>query len=115
MPDPLGEYSQRAAARQHQLERLRVLDARIANARLAIVAAAIVVFVASFRFHLVSPWWLTAPAALFIAVAVWHDRVLRAKRAAGVALAFYNQRIARLEDRWMGTGNSGDRYVDEHH
>ena len=31
------------------------------------------------------------------------------------AIAFYDRGLARIEDRWIGTGEPGDRFADDHH
>lgn len=108
-------YQDRLAARQREHERLARADARLAFARLAAVGATILLAVLSFKFALLSPWWLILPVLAFLSLAVRHDRVLRAKRAMASACVFYEHGLARMEDRWIGTGNKGERFVDEHH
>lgn len=115
MHNPLTAYRERLAARQREHERLGRLDARIAYVRLATVGLTIVIAVLSFKLALLSRWWLPGPVLMFLLAAIWHDRVLRAKRAAAKACLFYAHRIARVEDRWIGTGSQGQRFVDEHH
>ena len=44
-----------------------------------------------------------------------HDRVIRARDAAARAITFYARGLARIEDRWIGTGEPGDRFRDERH
>ena len=108
-------YQERLAARQREHERLARVDARLAFARLGAVGLTILTAVLSFGFDLLSPWSLSLPVLAFLALAVRHDRVLRAKRAAAMACVFYEHGIARIEDRWIGNGNKGERFVDEHH
>src|SRR4029453_13638133 len=68
-----------------------------------------------FKLAWLSPWWFVVPAFIFLFLAVWHDRVLRAKSAMASAVVFYHHGIARIEDRWTGTGRKGERFIDEHH
>jgi hypothetical protein len=112
---PMHPYQERLAARQRELGRLERADARLAFARLGAVGLTILVAVLSFRFELLSAWSLVLPVLAFLALAIRHDRVLRAKRAAATACVFYEHGIARMEDRWIGNGNKGERFVDEHH
>ena len=58
----------------------------------------------AFRSHWISRWWLAVPAVAFVVVAVYHSRVLRARRRALRAVAVYQRGLARIEDRWMGGG-----------
>ena len=62
-----------------------------------------------------APWWLAAPAAAFLALVVWHDRVLRARKRAAAAMAFYDHGLARIEDRWAGLGSTGEAFHDNRH
>ena len=52
---------------------------------------------------------------LFIWLVRRHDRVIRARDAAIRGIAFYERGLARLEDRWVGTGEPGDRFRDDDH
>jgi hypothetical protein len=53
------------------------------------------------------------------AVFVWlvrrHAQVLRARETVLRGIAFYDRGLARLEDRWAGTGEPGDRFRDDRH
>jgi hypothetical protein len=62
-----------------------------------------------------SPWWLLVPVAAFIAIAAYHSRILRRRDLAQRAVAFYQNGLARIEDRWTGIGETGDRFADPHH
>ena len=56
-----------------------------------------------------------APAAGFLALVVFHERVLRRRQIAERAVRYYERGIARLEDRWAGTGEPGERFRDSKH
>jgi hypothetical protein len=60
-------------------------------------------------------WTLPFSVAVFVALIVWHERVLTRSRAEARAAAFYEQGIARLEGRWAGAGATGDRFRDASH
>lgn len=70
---------------------------------------------ASLRGHYLSPWWLDVPVAAFAGFASYHSRVLRALELAQRAAAFYEKGLARMEDRWAGIGETGERFNDPHH
>jgi hypothetical protein len=59
--------------------------------------------------------FLLAPVAVFIALAVLHEKVLQSIRYRGRAIGFYERGLARIEDRWAGTGETGDRFLDPAH
>jgi MutS domain V len=58
---------------------------------------------------------LLIPVVIFVPLAVGHDRVLRAIRERKRVIEFYERGIARLQDRWAGTGDTGDRFLDLAH
>ena len=95
-------------------DQCRRLDARLAGARLVVFAAAVIAGALAWLAG-TSAWWLAAPAVAFLALAVWHDRVLRARDRAAAAIAFYEHGLARIEDRWAGLGSTGEAFHDERH
>ena len=55
------------------------------------------------------------PVVLYIVLAVFHDKLLRRFRAHIRAIDFYQRGLDRLEDRWAGKGETGDRFFDPAH
>ena len=113
-PSTLNEYRERRETRAREQARLSRLDARISYARLAAVGGfaltAWLVLGAS-----ATAWLFVIPVAAFVALAVWHDRILRALDRAIRAIAFYEHGIARIEDRWQDLGVPGTRFLSEDH
>ena len=99
-------------ARLSELERRHV---HIGNMRLALFTAAIVAGFLALRSRLFSPWWLVLPLAGFIGLVAYHSRVLRARTLAERAIHVYRNGLARLADKWAGTGALGHEYEDPHH
>jgi len=62
-----------------------------------------------------SLWWLAIPIGAFLLVVVWHGRIRRRATLSQRAAEFHRSGIARLEDRWEGTGQQGERFNDPHH
>ena len=112
--DPLGEYTRRLDLRRGEDQRLGVADARLAYARLAVFGAGLAVLLLAVR-HQASPWLLLVPVAVFGVLLHLHERVLRARTAAQRAISSYERGIGRIEDRWAGTGETGERFNDDHH
>jgi hypothetical protein len=108
------EYRGRLAARRAAHDTLSVTDARLSHTRLATFASVVLLALFAWRSGL-SPWWLLAPAVIFAWLVRRHDQVLRARDAASRGIAFYERGLRRLEDRWAGTGEPGDRFRDDHH
>ena len=60
-------------------------------------------------------WLLLIPVALFVVLVVVHDRVIRRLGKFVRVTEFYSRGMARLENQWMGTGETGDRFFDAAH
>jgi hypothetical protein len=112
---PSEEYRQRLQARESRGAHYEAIHIRLGNIRLVLFVSAAVIAWEAFHAHRFSAWWLAVPVAAFIAVAVFHSRILRARDLARRAIAFYNAGLARIEDRWAGTGQTGERFADPHH
>ena len=112
---PRSEYQRRQTARQAEVQRHQRWEGLAGSARvLAFLAFATLVYAAVKA----GPWlvaWLFLPLAAFVAAVAWHRRVLRALTRAERATDYYATALARLNDRWMGTGPSGDRYARAEH
>jgi hypothetical protein len=113
-PTAQEEYDARLNARRATRDALTAADAQYANARLAAFFVAVLVLILAWRAG-VSLWWLLVPLTAFASLARSHARVLRAREMAARAIAFYERGLARLEDRWIGGGEPGDRFRDDDH
>ena len=60
-------------------------------------------------------WLLPLPAVVFVALLVYHEKVVRSLACETRAIAYYECGIARLEDRWAGHGETGERFRDPAH
>jgi hypothetical protein len=109
------EYEQRLQARESRVVHYEKVHIQLGNLRLVLVVIAVAIGWASLHKHMVSLAWLLAPAALFIGVTAYHSRILRARDLAQRAVSFYRNGLARIADRWPGTGQTGERFDDPHH
>src|SRR5687767_11817913 len=101
-------YSEKLAARQQEAsERLR-RERAISLARLIAIAAAIVIAFFNVAIAVV-------PLAAFVALVIWHDRVIRARKHVEHSAAFYERGLARIDGTWAGRGDSGSDFADDHH
>ncbi|MCC6153880.1 MAG: DNA mismatch repair protein MutS, partial [Candidatus Hydrogenedentes bacterium] len=55
-----------------------------------------------------SIYWTAVPIVAFVALAISHDRTIRGLKRARLAIAHYERCIARVQDKWSGTGRSGE-------
>jgi MutS domain V/MutS domain III len=105
-------YRERLEARRVAVARGEVLHGRISWARLGLLFTGIAL-VAALRTS--GAPWLVIPILIFIPLAFYHGQVLNRRDRAMRAAMFYERGLARLEGRWQGTGNRGDRFADPSH
>ena len=113
--DPHGAYQRLLDERRREEALLARRADRVSNARLATFALGALLAWGSAVGGWMSNWWLTLPVCVFAGLVVLHDRVLLARDRVTRAVAWYEHGIARLEDRWPGTGARGDRFADADH
>lgn len=115
MPDPRDEYSRRLEDFLAIVAHKEHLHIRLGNLKLVTIAGAIFVAWLSLSRNMFSSYWLLAPVALYVALAVAHEYVIRARTRAEGAAALYRRGLARIEDRWVGTGETGDEFREAEH
>lgn len=109
------EYKRRLEDRERRVAGNEVIHIRLGNARLLLACAAAGIAWESLRNHALSPCWLILPALAFVSIAAYHSRILRARELAQRATSFYRSGLARIEDRWAGCGQTGERFAEPHH
>jgi hypothetical protein len=112
---PLAEYQSRLAQRRAVSEREERRFRWIGNVRLIIGICGVIVAFFVFGETIVSPWWLVLPAAVFAGLVVLHSRVVESWERADRAVKFYERGMARLENRWAGSGEAGERFRNASH
>jgi hypothetical protein len=115
LQDARAEYARRLQMRREAVVRHERLDLRIVSLRFLVFIAALALAWLGFGPALLSRWWLALPISGFLALVVVHENVRRARRRLERAVAFYDRGMARLENRWAGTGELGDRFLDKSH
>ena len=109
-------YRSRLQGREQGVAQLERTEQRLGSLR-----------VASFIVAIAAAWWLLNRDPVLAVVAhssgwrasllssCMHGRVKRSIELAQRAAAFYRAGLARIEDRWNGTGQTGERFDDPHH
>jgi len=109
------EYAQRLAARRRAALELVRRERWLSHGRLLVflgtAAGAWFVFIRGTA----PPLALLPPALFFVLLVVLHDRAIRARRRSERAAALYERGIARLEARWIGEGEPGERFLTSDH
>lgn len=111
---PADEYHARLSARRSAHARLTRTDEQLSFVRLAIFTIAVLMAVGMWR-GLLAPWWMALPVIAFVAVAIKHNSIVQSRDSAARAIAFYERGLARIEDRWAGGGDPGERFRDAQH
>ena len=115
MSDPKSEYSKRLESYLQIAAAKNRLHIQIGNLKLAVVAFGLVLAYLSLGRRAFSSEWLWASIALYLILSWIHQRIIRARTRAETAVALYRRGIARIEDRWAGTGQTGERFRDPNH
>lgn len=112
--EPQIEYTRRAEARRAEAARQMQRFRKVGIVRLALLAVGLVLVWLAFNGQ-VSWWWVLAPLFLFLALADVQARITQARRRSERAAAYYEQGLARLDDRWAGRGETGERFLKASH
>ena len=114
-PDPRTRYSQLLQERRAEIARREQRNQRLSYARLAAVVCGLAVVWLALARQAFSILWVLAPAAIFVALIVIHERLLRVIERLRRAQRFFDKGLARLDGKWIGAGEPGDRYLDPAH
>jgi hypothetical protein len=113
--DPRAEYVRRLEAlkttkalyeRQHRS--LGIGKLTLGGVTLVVIGLALVAKV-------VSVLWVLAPLFAIVVLAVIHERVLKRRGRCSRTVAYYERALARIDNRWMGTGEAGERFQNASH
>jgi hypothetical protein len=113
-PDPRLIYSRLLDERRADIARSERRHRSLGYGRLAAVIVAVVLLWLALAGHL-SILWITVPIAVFALLVVIHDHLLRLLERRRRAQRFFERALARLDGKWAGTGEPGDRYLDPAH
>jgi len=112
---PLEVYQELLSERKLTAEQLAGKNRIISISRGITAGAGAIIFWLSAGRNLFPPAWLLLPALTFVALAVWHERIIRKQRYYQAAINFFTRGIARINDEWHGTGEDGTEYLQENH
>lgn len=112
---PSVEYRRRRDTRANRLEGLQRIERAVSLFRLAVMVLLFVSAWLSLQNGLFALGWASLPLAVFLALVVYHRHVLNRSERARRSVLFYDDGLARIEDRWQGRGKTGEKYLDEDH
>src|SRR5262245_54408571 len=110
---PREEYEQRLEARRTALASCGRQYRILGNLRALVFLAAVAIVFASFHRETLTVWWLLVPAALFVWLTLRLQSARNERANLSRLVAFYERGLARLDGRWAGSGETGDRFLDE--
>lgn len=113
--EPNREYQRRLAARRKVAARLAQRERSIGNVRLLVFTVGLVLAWLAWGAELLSAAWLLVPVTVFAGLVVVHARVIDDRKRAERSVQFYERGLGRLEERWAGAGERGERFVDDQH
>ncbi|HUQ88138.1 MAG TPA: hypothetical protein VM096_11300 [Vicinamibacterales bacterium] len=109
MRAPLEEYALRQRDREAAANARERTHVHLGNAKVALFIAA-VIYGAYAIGRDPSATVFGIAAAIFIALSIWHEVVMRALARAQAAVTYYADGIGRIDDRWMRETSSGERF-----
>jgi len=113
--EPRAEYQKRLKEHEQEFAKYDTRHGHIGNAKLAVVALAILMAWLALTRDVMSAEWLWVLVGIFFALGVLHELTLRKRRAAQTALDFYKRGTARIDDKWVGTGATGEAFNEKDH
>jgi hypothetical protein len=114
-PVPHREYSRRFKTRETLASQLQRKHLWLGNARIALFIAILIQCWITGKTGFPPVYWLLAPIVLFVVLVVVHRRVERALNMTKRAVSVYIRGLARMEDRWAGSGETGEDFKDSLH
>ncbi|HEY6448449.1 MAG TPA: mismatch repair protein [Acidobacteriaceae bacterium] len=111
---PSAVYRRALTEHRSALEGEQKRDRLLGYTKVALLAVLFCGAIALFH-HPAKMVWLGIPLAGLVGCAAAHEHVLTAIRRRNRVLAFYERGLERLSDRWAGTGEAGDRFLDALH
>lgn len=113
MTDPRSEYLRRIDERRAEAARQFQTFRRVGFVRLAFLAIGLILLWRAWNG--LSWWWVVLPAVVFIAVGRVQARITEIRLRCERGASLYEHGLARLDDRWIGTGATGERFSEPAH
>jgi hypothetical protein len=113
--DPESEYQQRLSALRESEVGFKRTSARLGVATLLFLAISLISAAWLLTSRISAIYWVLLPLGILAFFAIFHERVIRIIRVYSRRIAFYERGLARLGNKWMGTGETGDRFSDPRH
>ena len=115
-PDsPRAQYVRRIDSQRVAQAQFQRRHSQLGIAKLAIGLIFVTLLVWFLKYRTISVAWIFAPFLAFVLLNSFHSRILASLQKAARIIAFYERGLGRLDDRWMGAGETGDAFLDPAH
>jgi hypothetical protein len=111
---PVAVYSEALHTLKQAQDVEQRREARLGYSKLAVAALTLISAFVLFRFTSFIEL-LAVPVVVFIVLAVLQEKLIRRLRLRARSIQFYERGLARLEDRWAGSGETGERFLNPAH
>jgi hypothetical protein len=112
--NPRAEYSKRLETSRGLAAQLASRDEVFSNVRLGLFLAALIFSWLAWR-QSVGLAWPIAVVVVFLVLLIVHTRLIAVLKRAEGRVRYHERGLARLDDKWAGTGVTGARFLDEQH
>ena len=113
--DPRAEYVRRLTALKSTQDKYEKQHRRLGTSKLVLGGVTLLVIGLALAAKVISVYWVLAPLAAIIVLAIIHERVLKRRERCSRAVAYYERALARLENRWAGSGEAGESFQNPLH
>lgn len=115
MDDPRLIYTQRLEARRTELAWRERRHRALGYVQLLVVLCGLAGVWLALVNRAFSVLWVFVPVAVFIALLVIHDKLLKMAELRRRAVQYFERALARLDGHWAGAGEAGLQYLDPAH
>ena len=115
MTDPRESYTRLLEVRRTDIARREKRHSWLGYGKLAALASGAAMVWLALGERALSILWVLVPVTVFVALMVIHDRLLKEMERRQRSVRFFERGLARLDDRWAGTGEAGDGYLPDNH
>ncbi len=113
--DPATEYAARLESRRELRDKLEQRHKMLGGVSIGLAVGFVALIALGLGQRSGIIFWALIPAAGIVVSQTALTRVMRRLKNSGRAEAFYGRALGRIENRWMGEGESGEQYLDSSH
>jgi hypothetical protein len=113
--DPRAEYVRRLEALRTKQAHYESQHRSLGMAKLSLGGVTLLVIGLALVAKVVSIFWVAVPVFAIVVLAIIHEHVLKKRERCSRTVTYYERALARIDNRWMGTGETGERFQNASH